>query len=111
MKKDRTYLVHILECIDRIDLYTQGGQKEFLADSKTQDAVIRNFEIIGEATKRLSESIRENTPEFPWSGVARFRDVLIHQYEGVDLDEVWRRVEEDVPVLRKSLTRLLANLE
>jgi len=80
MKDERLYLVHIAECIEKIEQYTAKGEPEFLSDSKTQDAVIRNFEIIGEAVKRLSESTRQLAPHIQWRSFAGFRDVLIHQY-------------------------------
>ena len=66
MKKDRIYLLHLLECADRIELNTQLGRDAFLADPKTQDAVIRNFEIIGEAAKRVSAATQILDPEIPW---------------------------------------------
>lgn len=78
MKKDpRVYLAHILECAEKIGRYTKGGERKFLKDTMTQDAVIRNFEIIGEATKRVPEPYRRRHPEIPWRLMAGFRDVLI----------------------------------
>lgn len=84
MKDDRFYLIHILERIQRIESYTTGGREAFLASSMIQDAVIRNFEIIGEAAKQVSESFRLVHPGLPWRRLAGFRDVLIHNYPGVD---------------------------
>ncbi|MBW1924682.1 MAG: DUF86 domain-containing protein [Deltaproteobacteria bacterium] len=89
MKKDpRIYLAHILECADRIMNYLPEDERMFLEDPKTQDAVIRNFEIIGEAAKRIPEDYRQKYPDIPWRLMAGFRDVLIHCYEGVDLHQV-----------------------
>jgi uncharacterized protein with HEPN domain len=83
MKKDpRVYLAQILERIDRILEYTAEGKDAFFADGRTQDAVIRNFEVIGEAAKRIPGDYRENHPLIPWRALSGFRDVLIHQYEG-----------------------------
>ncbi len=97
MKKDpRVYLAQILERIDRILEYTSEGKESFLADPRTQDAVIRNFEVIGEAAKRIPEQYRREQPSIPWRALAGFRDVLIHQYEGVNTTEVWRIVERDL---------------
>ena len=73
-----------------------------------QDAVARNFEIIGEATKRLSDKTKIARPDLPWRDIAGFRDVLIHNYMGVDLDEVWNAVENDLPALQRVVTELLA---
>ena len=111
MKDDRLPLVHMLECAERIRAYTAAGRAEFLRDEKTQDAVIRNFEIIGEAAKRVSAQVKRSSPAIPWSRIAGFRDVLIHQYEGVDLEQVWNRVEQDLPALEEALRELLQELE
>ena len=89
MKKDpRVYLAHILECAQKIERYTHGGEKEFQNDTMLQDAVIRNFEIIGEAAKRVPEAYRRGHSKIPWRLMAGFRDVLIHAYEGIDLQRV-----------------------
>ncbi|MFQ5881690.1 MAG: DUF86 domain-containing protein [Candidatus Methylomirabilales bacterium] len=112
MRKDpRVYLAQILECTERIVKYVAGGKEAFLADRLTQDAVIRNFEIIGEAAKRVPDAYRQAHPEIPWRGLAAFRDVLIHQYEGVDLLEVWRVIEDELSSLKEAITAILPPLE
>lgn len=107
MKHDRLYLTHILEAVEKIQRYTADGREEFTSDSRTQDAVLRNFEIIGEATKRLSQKTRDKQPDIPWKQIAGFRDVLIHDYMGVDLDEVWNVVESSIPPLLDAVRALL----
>lgn len=86
-------------------------RESFLRDTKTQDAVIRNFEIIGESAKRVSQVTRNRAPKIPWTRIAGFRDILIHQYEGVDLEEVWKRVEQDLSPLLRDLRTLLNEME
>jgi uncharacterized protein with HEPN domain len=110
MKEERFYLIHIAQCIEKIEQYTQTRKSTFLTDTKTQDAVIRNFEIIGEAIKRLSAETRQSAAEFPWKRWASFRDVLIHQYDGIDPVEVWLTVEQDLPNLKQAITVLLSTL-
>lgn len=107
MKDERLYLIHIAECIEKIERYTAEGKTEFLKDSKTHDAVIRNFEIIGEAVKRLSETTRNLSPEIPWKQYAGLRDILIHQYDGVDLSEVWLTLENDLSALKQAIKVIL----
>jgi uncharacterized protein with HEPN domain len=108
LKSDRTYLQHILDCIDQINIYTKDGRTAFMSDRLIQDGVIRNLEIIGEATKQLSDEFCESHPQIPWSDMARFRDVLIHHYLGVDLKRVWNVVEFNLPVLKTAVEALLA---
>ena len=112
MSKDpRVYLAHILECILKIERFTQVGREVFLHEELVQDAVLRNFEVIGEAAKRLDDTYRADHPVIPWRAIAGLRDVLIHQYEGVNLEQVWNIVEKDLPGLKKSIKGLLPPLE
>ena len=107
MNDDRLYLTHILEAIEKIQRYTADGRDEFFGDPRTQDAVLRNFEIIGEATKHLSQETRNKQPDIPWKQIAGFRDVLIHDYMGVDIEEVWNVVENSIPPLLSAVQDLL----
>jgi uncharacterized protein with HEPN domain len=111
MKDDGLYIIHINECIQRILAYTTEGQDVFQNDIKTQDGVLRNFEIMGEAAKRVSEETCKYAPDIPWRRIAGFRDVLIHQYEGVDLDEVWQVIERDLPELKQKIEAILQKLK
>ena len=97
MKDDKLYLIHILECIEKIESYTREGREAFMTTPVLQDAVIRNCEIIGEAAKRVSDEMKQALWEVPWRQLAGFRDVLIHNYPGVDVGEVWNIIVRDLP--------------
>lgn len=107
MRDDGVYLRHILDAIRSIAEYTDGGREQFFRQRMIQDAVVRNLEIIGEAVKNLSLSLRSSHPAVPWQQIAGFRDVLIHQYFGVNLDLVWQVVEQRLPGLREQVERLV----
>jgi uncharacterized protein with HEPN domain len=110
MKDERLYLSNIKECIDRIELYTCDGKEAFMQTPMIQDAVIRNFEIIGEATKRLSPELRSGYSDVPWQQMAGLRDVLIHDYLKVNLNLVWQIIEQNLPVLKLQVEAILLSL-
>jgi uncharacterized protein with HEPN domain len=107
MKDDSIYIDHILNSINRIIDYISGKNREaFESDQLTQDAVVRQLEVIGEATKRVSNELRLKNPDIPWSDMAGMRDVLIHDYIDVDLGVVWKTASEDIPNLKALILRL-----
>jgi len=111
MKDDQIYIEHILQSIERIQSYISGKNQEiFSNDSITQDAVVRQLEIIGEATKRISKELRKNNSDVPWDDMAGMRDVLIHDYIDVDLNIVWKTASESIPGLKALLSMLLTKL-
>ncbi len=106
-RKDVDFLADIEESSDKISRYVLSMTfDEFCDDSKTVDAVVRNLEIIGEATKNISESLKAQTPEISWRGMAGLRDRLIHNYFGVDVEIVWKIAVDEVPVLLERLHKI-----
>lgn len=110
MKDDKLYLQHILECIDNIESYVPNGESDFFSSKLIQDAVIRNLEIVGEATKRVSMDLRSQYPDVPWREMAGLRDVLIHNYFGVDNEIVWNVVTNELTLLKDKIAELLKQL-
>ena len=107
-RSDQAYLKDILEACQRACAYTADMTfEQFLTDTKTQDAVIRNVEIIGEAIKQLTDAVTERHTDIPWSQAARMRDRLIHHYFGINLDVVWSVIREDLPVLRQQIQEIV----
>ena len=107
MRDDRVYLLHIRDAVRRILDYTEAGRDAFLSDPMTQDAAVRNLEVIGEAAKNLSPGFRDAHPEIPWKPMAGMRDRLIHEYFGVDLELVWQVVERELPAIASRIDSIL----
>lgn len=105
------YLRHIMLCLARIDDYTTDGREAFIHDTKTQDAVIRNLEIIGQAVRDLGvDRLANEFPSVRWLQIAGLRNVLAHQYLGVDIGLVWNVVERELSPLRDAVETLLSRL-
>ena len=115
MKTDLLYLDHILDCVHRIDEYIGGlsnlsARDRFMDSPLIQDAVIRNLQILAESAGRISAENQAREPEVPWQQVRGFRNILVHQYLGVDIEFVWSVIAEDLPVLREKATQLRKHL-
>lgn len=111
MKDDQLYLTHILECIDRIEKYTIAGREVFMESTLIQDGVLRNLQTLSESTQRLSDMVKQKHPEVDWRGLSGFRNVLVHDYLGVDLNTIWQLVEDRLPALRLSMQAIQAELD
>ena len=108
IERDRLYLGHILEAFAAVESFTTGGRAEFLSDLKTQSAVLRQLEIIGEAVKHLGAELVARETGVPWRQIAGARDKLIHAYFRVDLDAVWSMVYLDLAPLKANVQRMLS---
>lgn len=111
MTRDRTYLLHIRDAIVRIEQYASHGPDAFQKETHWQDSIVRQLEIIGEATKHLSPEFRDGNPSVPWQRIAGLRDVLTHDYMGVDLTTVWEIVQNRLPGLKSVVLEALARTE
>jgi len=109
-RREQDYLLDIGDAIKRILEYTAGMDwGAYLRDYKTQDAVVRNLEVIGEATKNLSQSFRDQHPDIPWRDMVGTRDRLTHHYFGINQEIVWQIVEHDLPGLQSQIEQVIRN--
>ena len=113
MKRDyRDYLVDILESLERIEEFTKGFTlTRFSADEKTQLAVIKSLEIIGEAVQKIPLNVRKKNPDIPWRQISGMRNKLVHEYFGINIKVVWKTIVEDIPPLKPLLDKILVNLK
>lgn len=109
MKDAAIYLCHIRDAIARIEKYTAQGRNAFFNDTMVQDGVIRNLEVIGEAVKNLPPELKRRHPEIPWRSITALRNVLIHEYFGVDIEIVWRVVQRRIPTLKGYVEAMLTD--
>ena len=108
----KAYLLDIRDCIVKILRYTEDYDFDhFSKDDKTIDAIVRNIEIIGEASKHLPEEIKELDSQIPWKAITGMRDKLVHDYFGVDVRFVWNTVEQDIPFLNEKIESLINKVE
>lgn len=110
MKSDKAYLQHILEMISRVESATETGKEAFVGSQLHQDAVLRNLHTITETTQRLSVDLKAENPDVEWATLAAFRNVLVHDYLGIDMDLVWTVVTQDIPEFKGKITKILGKL-
>jgi uncharacterized protein with HEPN domain len=108
---DGLYLIHILERIDRIEQYTASGCESFRQETMIQDAVLPDLHTLSESTQRVSNAVKDAHPEVDWRGIARFRNVVVHEYLGVDLSRIWDIVQNDLPDLKRAIALILLEVD
>lgn len=107
MKSDAVYLQHVIDMIGRIEHATSVGESAFFESQIHQDAVLRNLHTMTETTQRVSTDLKAAHPEVEWSLLAAFRNVLVHDYLGIDLALVWTVVSRDVPALKRKILKIM----
>lgn len=111
MKDDRLYLVHVQDSMNYIMEYTAEGKQVFLKDRKTQDAVLRNLHTLSESIQRISPDLETKYPDVRWREISAFRNIIVHDYLGVDLERIWDIIVRDLPILRTQVRTILDELE
>ena len=107
MKDDTVYLRHVQECIRRNEENVAEGQGRFLASPTLQDAVLRLLQTMAESTQRLSEDMKAKYPDVEWRRITAFRNVLVHDYLGIDVERVWEITQRDIPELKQAILTML----
>jgi uncharacterized protein with HEPN domain len=110
LRSDRELLLDILEAIEKIERYASKGKDAFIEDELIQTWIVYHFQIIGEAANHLSDSLREMHPDIPWPDIVAMRNVLVHHYFGIDLEQVWDTTKIDLPILKTKIRTILDEL-
>ncbi len=111
MKSEKVYLQHILEMIERIEGVADLDKNVFLGSLLHQDAVLRNLHTLTETTQRLSDDLKAAHPEVEWATLAAFRNVLVHDYLGIDIELVWTVITQDIPEFKKSVVNIIKEFD
>ncbi len=110
MTQDRLHLEHIERCIARVEGYVSDGREVFISSQLIQDAVVRNLQILAESTQRISQQLKNDHPEVGWRNISGFRNVAVHNYLGIDANQIWEIVVQDLPELKEQTTTILRDL-
>jgi uncharacterized protein with HEPN domain len=111
MREPKERLKDILDAIDKIERYAVRGREVFEQEELIQTWILYHIQLIGEAAAQLGKAFHESYPEIPWVQIVAMRNVLVHEYFGVDLEEVWKTVERDLPTLRQQIEALVKRME
>ena len=105
--RDNVYIEHMLECILKIEQYTEGDLNRFFSDSMLQDAVLRVLQVMAESSQHLSNDAKKYQPEIDWRAISGFRNILVHDYlGGVDLELIWQVIDVELPQLKRTLLKM-----
>ena len=110
MRDDKALLRDINEAIEKIEKYVSIGYLAFIQDERTQVWIIHHLQVIGEASNHLSDELTEKNQEIPWADIVGLRNILVHQYFGIDLRQVWETAELDMPVLKAKVREILQEI-
>lgn len=105
---DRVYIAHMVDCIGRVQTYCGGGESSFMQSQLIQDAVVRNLQTMAESSQRLSDPTKALAPDVPWRAISGFRNIIVHDYLGLDLAMVWQVVAAELPPLLAGLHKIQA---
>jgi uncharacterized protein with HEPN domain len=109
MKDARAPIEAMLDALQRIERYSSGGEALFRSDAMTQDAIIKNLIVLGEAAKRLPATFRNQHAQIPWKRIAGLRDVLVHQFDGIRIDDVWDATQTPASQIKRELELILTS--
>lgn len=110
MRDDKSRLCDINEAIEKIEKYVSIGYQAFAEDERTQVWIIHHLQVIGEASNHLSDELTEQNPDIPWADIVGLRNILVHQYFGIDLRQVWETAELDMPILKAKVRKILQEI-
>jgi uncharacterized protein with HEPN domain len=111
MRSNQERLIDILEAIEKIERYVSRGKKAFDSEELLQVWIIHHLQAVGEAASKLGRDFQDGCPEIPWAQIIAMRNILIHDYFAVDLDEVWVAAERDIPRLKKGILAILHKIK
>ena len=105
-ERDQVYVEHMLECIERVERFVGKDRNRFMQSDLVQDAVVRNLQTLSESSQRLSEEAKNTQAGIDWRAISGFRNILAHDYLGLDLETIWLVIEHDLPSLKDALTAI-----
>jgi len=108
----RLYINDMLEALEKIEEYTENvSEDDFFEDTQLQDAIVRRIEILGESVKHIPQDIRDKYPEIPWRQISGMRDILTHEYFGINMSKVWKAITEDNPEIKENVLKIKRDLD